>query len=64
MVAADGNIDPENRPGDKGTQRLGGRHHCWILLVKLYAPLGNASPDADAPTGAASGPALNRKEAG
>ncbi len=54
IVAADSNIDPENRPGDKGIQRLGGRHHGWILLVKLYAPLEMAAPDADAPSGGSS----------
>ena len=34
IVAADGNIDPENRLCDKGIQRLGGRDQGWILPVK------------------------------
>jgi len=35
VVVADGNINPEDGPGDDETLKLGGRSHGWDLFTKM-----------------------------
>jgi hypothetical protein len=59
LVAADGNIDSENGPGDDEFLKLCGLSHGWGLLREIALAFNTTAPRAEAQSGAASAQELS-----